>query len=96
MIQCQVCNQELNHFVTHGHLRLHGMTTAEYKLKFPNADICDQEYRDKMRSSAIALGLIPPRRTEYKRGYKLHFKSEETHRAKWSIKLGMNTSPHKE
>ncbi len=59
MIKCLVCNKEFG-FINHTHLSMHGMTTKDYLTRFPDASLCDDEYRRNASKASIARGAKPP------------------------------------
>lgn len=44
-IKCQICNKEFNKQITNSHLKKHGITTSEYKLKYGKDSLSSPEYR---------------------------------------------------
>lgn len=47
MVKCQICNKEYSQ-ISASHLRSHNTTMAQYKKRFPNAEVVGQEVRDKI------------------------------------------------
>lgn len=47
MITCQICNKELSQ-ISSSHLRIHGITMAEYKTQFPDAPLVSVEVAQKI------------------------------------------------
>lgn len=56
MIKCAVCNKKMK-WITHTHLKLHNLTTKEYKNKFPNSNMISKETSKKI--SNAGLGNVP-------------------------------------
>lgn len=54
MLRCEVCKKEMKS-VTNSHLRLHGLTTAEYKAQFPDAIL---SHRNGVTATE-EYGLVP-------------------------------------
>lgn len=50
MISCCICDRELTQ-ITSSHLRPHGISIAQYKIKFPGAEIVSREIRDKIANA---------------------------------------------
>ena len=46
MIRCRICNREFN-WITHSHLRTHGLDEAGYQEQFPNAPLMSKAFRKK-------------------------------------------------
>lgn len=51
MIRCRVCGKQLR-LVSWQHVRIHGMTTAEYREKFPDAPRTSKKARRRYAASA--------------------------------------------
>ncbi len=58
MIHCKICGREVKQ-VTSSHLRSHSLTLIEYKVRFPNAPIIDEE-----TSRAISSKLVGKERSQ--------------------------------
>lgn len=46
-IVCEICGNKLK-YLTNTHLLIHGISTTEYKLRFPNSPIISQNYKNKL------------------------------------------------
>ena len=47
MIECRICNQKFSKVITWNHLRLHGLTTKEYKERFGKNSVSTPEHREQ-------------------------------------------------
>lgn len=59
MIKCRICGKMFKTITTNGHLKLHKMTSKQYKEKYPNAPVVSQEAKNKMSEASqrnIQLG----------------------------------------
>lgn len=52
-MQCLICNTELDN-ITWRHLKLHGISVAEYKAQFPGARLLSDEYVAKMKAASAS------------------------------------------
>lgn len=52
-IKCLICDREFSKQITNSHLKLHGITTKEYKEKFDLTSLSSEEYKNELSSSRL-------------------------------------------
>lgn len=50
-IKCLICEAEFD-FISTNHLKVHGMTSKQYREKYPDAVLVSEEYSEMRRNSA--------------------------------------------
>ena len=107
MVKCQLCSREFTQ-MTNSHMKSHGLTLPEYKVKFPLAEIVSQALKDKIsaankgkvRTEEHKANLKASVRKTFEDGRVAHNKgvtgvvkdSEETKAKKRAIHLGAKRS----
>lgn len=59
MLICKICGYEHATMISASHLKKHGITGAEYKLKYPNSVLRIQSDASKKKISSAKLGAAP-------------------------------------
>ena len=99
-VRCEVCQRDLPQ-ISNSHLKLHGLTVAEYQTRFPDAPIITKQTREKIsevntgivrseenrkRISEGRKGIRPENHPRYVKG--AYSPSEETRRKMAEARLG--------
>jgi len=54
-IECKVCGKKFKR-ITHTHLKKHGMTTEEYREKYPDASLISKGVKEQLKETQFKKG----------------------------------------